>query len=123
MADQEALAALRQQVHLQEQLEAQEQVIKKQEQQLHEQQQRTQNEPHSSGNSAQPRSGHAPQSSAPAAATTPAATANTDVCRVAVKLPPFEQSHPRCGSLKSRRSFPWHVSLRTRRTTTTSSPT
>lgn len=95
MADQEALAALRQQVqHLQEQLQAQQQVIKNQEQQLHEQQQRTQNEPHSSDNSAQPRSGHAPQSSAPAGATTPAAAANTDVCRVAVKLPPFWAESP-----------------------------
>ncbi|XP_037563015.1 uncharacterized protein LOC119442272 [Dermacentor silvarum] len=42
----------------------------------------------------QPRSGHAPQSSAPAGATTPAATANTDVCRVAVKLPPFWAESP-----------------------------
>ncbi|KAH7954619.1 hypothetical protein HPB49_020239 [Dermacentor silvarum] len=64
MADQEALATLRQQVHLQEQLQAQQQAIKNQEQQLHEQQQRTQNEPHSSDNSAQPRSGHTPRSSA-----------------------------------------------------------
>ncbi|KAH7966297.1 hypothetical protein HPB49_015099 [Dermacentor silvarum] len=69
-------------------------VIKNQEQQLHEQKQRTQNEPHSSDNSAQPRSGHAPPKLCSSGPTTPAATTNTDVCRVDVKLPPFWAESP-----------------------------
>ncbi|XP_037517928.1 uncharacterized protein LOC119394687 [Rhipicephalus sanguineus] len=89
MAYREALAALLQQVqNLQEQPQAQQLVIKNQEQQLHEQQQGTQNEPHSSDNSAQPRSGHVPQSSASAA------TADTEVCCVAIKLPLFWAESP-----------------------------
>lgn len=100
MADQEALAALQQQVQqLQQQLQAQQQVIKNQEQQLQEQQQRNQTEAHSSDDAAQPRSVHAPQSFSPAfaanaGAPTAAAATDTDVCRVAVKLPPFWADSP-----------------------------
>lgn len=100
MADEETLAALQQQVQqLQQQLQAQQQVIQNQEQQLREQQQRNQNEALSSDDRAPPRLGHAPQNFAPAVPATSgasiaAAATDTDVCRVAVKLPPFWAEAP-----------------------------
>ncbi|XP_077528399.1 uncharacterized protein LOC144140084 [Haemaphysalis longicornis] len=100
MDDEETLAALQQPVQqLQQQLQAQQQVIQKQEQQLREQQQRNQNEELSSEDRAPPRLGHAPQNFAPAVPATSgasiaAAATDTDVCGVAVKLPPFWAEAP-----------------------------
>nr|XP_037270277.1 uncharacterized protein LOC119161873 [Rhipicephalus microplus] len=100
MAHEETFAALQQQVQkLQQQLQAQQQVIQNQEQQLRKQQQRNENEALSSDDSAPPYLGHAPQNFAPAVpaisgASIAAATTDKDVCRVAVKLPPFRTEAP-----------------------------
>ncbi|KAH7940526.1 hypothetical protein HPB49_001332 [Dermacentor silvarum] len=110
MADQEALAALRQQgQQLHEQLLAQQRLIQNQEQQLQKQQQRIQND------SAQPHLGHAPQSSASAVASTqallpvrPSPTQTSVASRRCFHR--FGQTRRKCASHKIRRA------------TTTSSP-